>query len=97
MKVNVYKRKEQFHNWKDRVLENGIPELSQANSDLVIQYVLDMESGQNIAKGTAKGGEKLSAFVQSRPAHDMDCTNARAAWRLGPGVMRRDDGILIVF
>lgn len=59
MKVDVYKKKEQFQNWKERVQEDGILELSQANSDLVIQYVLDMESGQNIAKGTAKGGRSF--------------------------------------
>jgi len=67
MKVDVYKRKEQFHNWKERVLEDGIPELSQANSGLIIQYVLDMEAGQNIAKGTAKGGRsypRLCNLVQ---------------------------------
>lgn len=56
MKVDVYNRKEQFLNWKERVQEEGIQELSKVNSDLVIRYVLDMETGQNIAKGSAKGG-----------------------------------------
>lgn len=67
MKVDVFKRKQQYLNWKERVHEEGIPELSKSNSDLVIRYVLDMESGQNIAKGSAKGGRsypRLCNLVQ---------------------------------
>ena len=60
MKVDVYKRKERFLNWKKRVLEEGIPELSEANSATVIQYLLDMESGRNVANGSAKGGRSYS-------------------------------------
>lgn len=56
MKIDVYKKKEQFLNWKKRVLEEGIPKLSKANSSIVIQYILDMESGRNVANGSIKGG-----------------------------------------
>ena len=67
MKVDVFKRRESYLSWKERVREEGIPGLSQASSNLVIWYVLDMETGQNIAKGSAKGGRsypRLCNLVQ---------------------------------
>lgn len=67
MKTDVFKREQYYLNWKDRVLAEGVEGLSPENSDLVIRYVLDMESGQNIAKGSAKGGRsypRLCNLVQ---------------------------------
>lgn len=67
MKVDVYGRKRSFLNWKERVLDEGIAELTKENSEIIIQYVLDMEAGRNIAKGSAKGGRsypRLCNLVQ---------------------------------
>ena len=60
MKVDVYKKESTFLNWKDRVQAEGIPGLSKANTDIVIQYILDMEAGRNVANGSAKGGRSYS-------------------------------------
>ena len=56
MKVDVFKRKERFLRWKDRVLAEGIPGLTRENSNIVIEYVLDMEAGRNVANSSARGG-----------------------------------------
>jgi hypothetical protein len=54
MKIDPYKHKEKYLKWKEKISE-GIPEISKINSDLVIQYINDMEKGINIAKGSIKG------------------------------------------
>ena len=56
MKVDVYKREERFLSWKERVLEEGVPGISAENTNVFIQYILDMETGTNTATGSKKGG-----------------------------------------
>jgi integrase len=95
MKVDVFKRKQCYLNWKERVQEEGIPELSQANSDLVIQFVLDMETGQNIAKGSAKGGRSyprlcnlvqrmtwIARMLEKRGISDLGLCDEKSAFTL---------------
>ena len=59
MKVDVYKLEQRYNNWKEEVLEYGVPGLSKENSDILIEHVLDMEMGRNIARGTKKGDFKI--------------------------------------
>ena len=54
MKIDPYKHKERYLNWKKKV-ESGIPEISRENSDIVKQYISDMERGINIASVSIKG------------------------------------------
>lgn len=54
MKIDPYKHKERYLNWKEKI-KNGIPEISKVNSDLILRYVFDMERGINIASGSVKG------------------------------------------
>ncbi|MDD5178513.1 MAG: hypothetical protein PHT54_04530 [Candidatus Nanoarchaeia archaeon] len=54
MKIDPYKHKEHFLEWKEKV-KNGIPSLSAYNSDLVKRYVSDMEMGINVAGSSKKG------------------------------------------
>ena len=54
MKLDPYKNKERYLNWKERVKE-GIPGISKENSDLILRYVFDMERGINIGLGSVKG------------------------------------------
>lgn len=54
MKIDPYKHKERYLRWKERV-KNGIPEMSRENSNLILQYINDMEKGLNIAQGSVKG------------------------------------------
>ncbi len=54
MKIDPYKHKERYLNWKEKIKE-GIPEISKENSDLILRYVFDMERGINIASGSVRG------------------------------------------
>jgi hypothetical protein len=40
--------KERWINWKEKV-KSGIPDLSPANSEIIMQYLTDMEYGMNVA------------------------------------------------
>jgi hypothetical protein len=95
MKVDVFKRKQSYLNWKERAQDEGIPSISKKNSDLVIQYVRDMETGQNIAKGSAKGGRSyprlcnlvqrmtwIARMLEERGVDDLGECNEQTAFSL---------------
>jgi integrase len=54
MKIDPYKHKERYINWKKKV-KKGIPKINKENSDLIKQYLLDMEKGFNISSTSIKG------------------------------------------
>lgn len=54
MKIDPYKHKERYMNWKEKVKE-GIPEISKFNSDLILKYLDNMEHGINISSVSKKG------------------------------------------
>ena len=54
MKIDPYKNKEKYLKWKEKV-SGGIPELTRANSDLILGYIDDMEQGINISNLNIKG------------------------------------------
>jgi len=58
MKIDPYKHKERYLKWKDSVKE-GIPGISKSNSDIILQYVSDMEKGINVASKSAKGSRSF--------------------------------------
>lgn len=54
MKIDPYNHKEKYFAWKDSV--NGrIPNISEENSKLILNYIFDMEQGLNIASNGKKG------------------------------------------
>ena len=59
MKVDPYKHKERYLSWKESV-KNGIPELSEENSKIVLDYVFDMEHGLNISGKNKKGSRSYT-------------------------------------
>lgn len=54
MKIDPYKHKERYLKWKKSV-KNGIPEISQENSEIILKYLNDMEIGVNISSVSVKG------------------------------------------
>ena len=54
MKIDPYKHQERYLLWKESV-KNGIPDLSKENSDIILDYVFDMEHGLNISGKNKKG------------------------------------------
>jgi hypothetical protein len=61
-KIDPYKHKERWINWKEKV-KSGIPDLSPANSEIIMQYLTDMEYGMNVAAGSVKGSRSYSRLV----------------------------------
>ena len=54
MKLDPYKHKQKYMRWKSKI--NGkVPELTKENSDLLLNFLNDMEIGINVAKGSKKG------------------------------------------
>jgi len=54
MKIDPYKHKERYLNWK-KAVEQGIPDISKTNSDFILKYLYDMEHGINISSSNSKG------------------------------------------
>lgn len=54
VKIDPYKHKERYETWKEKT-HSQISGISKANSDLIKEYLDDMEKGVNIARGTKKG------------------------------------------
>jgi len=54
MKLDPHNYKERYLNWKAPI-NDGIPNISKRNSELIISYVTDMEHGLNVASVSKKG------------------------------------------
>lgn len=54
MKIDPYKHKEAFLKWKDKTID-GIVGISKPNSDIILQYISDMENGLNVSSKSVKG------------------------------------------
>jgi len=54
MKIDPYKHKEVFLKWKDKTID-GIAGISKPNSDIILQYISDMENGLNVSSKSIKG------------------------------------------
>lgn len=52
--VDLSKKIQAWHSWKERNKE-GIPNISKANSDIILNYLNDMEKGLNTGKRSKKG------------------------------------------
>jgi len=55
MKIDPYKHKERWNRWKEKTT-NGIPDISKKNSEIIKQYLHDMEHGLNVSAKSVKGG-----------------------------------------
>jgi len=58
MKVDPYQHEERYLLWKESV-KNGIPDISKENSDIILDYIFDMENGLNISNKNVKGARSF--------------------------------------
>lgn len=58
MKYDPHSHKERFEAWKNEVVteKQGINGISAIHSRLIIEHLLDMERGSNVANGSKRGG-----------------------------------------
>jgi len=54
MKIDPYNHKEKYLKWKESIRDK-IPNISKENSDLIKNYVFDMEQGLNVSSSSQKG------------------------------------------
>ena len=59
MKIDPYKHKEIYLNWK-KENESGIECISKQNSNLIFKYLYDMEKGINISAVSIKGSRSFA-------------------------------------
>ncbi len=62
VKVDPYKHKERYLKWK-KESKNGIPEICSYDSDLILQYLNDMEMGINVSVYVKKGARSYVRFT----------------------------------
>ncbi len=55
IKKDIFGHKERYEKWKEEVKEGGIQNLTKKNSNIIIQYIFDMEVGINISNKNKKG------------------------------------------
>jgi|APSaa5957512622_1039677.scaffolds.fasta_scaffold45117_1 integrase len=65
MKIDPYKHKERYLNWKESV-KDKIPDISDANSDLIYNYIIDMENGLNVSTVSQKGARSYTRLNNLR-------------------------------
>ena len=84
MKIDPYNHEQRYKKWKVQVLVSGIPTISEQNSDLILQYLEDMEHGINISSINKRRGrsyirlntlkEKMIFFSRKfKEIFDIDC------------------------
>src|SRR3989338_8330563 len=66
MKIDPYKNKEGYLKWKEKALK-GLSEISQENTQILLQYLNDMEIGINTGIGATKGSR---SFIRLKSLRD---------------------------
>jgi len=56
MKKDVHGHEQRYRRWKKTVQEEGEPELTKRNSNILMKYIFDMEIGANVSRSSKKGG-----------------------------------------
>jgi len=54
--LDIHGHENRYEKWKREYAGIGIPGISKANANLIYRYVIDMETGQNVARESKKGG-----------------------------------------
>ena len=58
-KIDPYKNKEKYLRWKQNI-QGKIPQISRENSEIILQYLKDMELGINISMSNKKGSRSYT-------------------------------------
>ncbi len=84
MRIDPYNHEKRYKEWKAQVSFKGIPNISKRNSDIILQYLNDMEHGLNVSLKSVKGGrsyirlntlrEKLGFFARRfKEVYNLNC------------------------
>ena len=81
MKIDPHKHKEKYLAWKEEI-KGIIPEISKTNSDLILQYLNDMEKGINISSGSVKGSRSYIRLQSLRFKMNFFCEKFNELYHL---------------
>ncbi len=70
MKIDPYKNKERYLIWKESVKE-GIQNVTRVNSEIILRYLEDMETGVNISNLNVKGPRSYTRLNNLREKMDL--------------------------
>ncbi len=79
VKRDIHHQIERYKDWKAEAAESGIEGISKKNSDILTEYIFDMEQGINIPRGSKKGGRSFQRLnsLRSRIAFIMRALESR--------------------
>ena len=60
MKIDVYKHKERYLKWKGKYENSDLEDISKNNSDIIKNYIFNMERGANTSNRSPKGSRGYS-------------------------------------
>jgi len=61
MKIDPYNHERKWNRWKDKVQKlDGIPDISRQNSEVILNYLRDMELGLNTSFSSKKGARSFT-------------------------------------
>lgn len=96
MKIDPYNHKEKYENWKAKC-NNGIPDISKTNSDLLLQYLRDMEIGINICIESKKGARSFIRLVSLRDKITFIMKKISQIYKLEDITKLTEEQILVFF
>ena len=81
MKIDPYKHEITYFNWKAKLKET-ISGLSKTNSQLIVQYILDMENGLNVSSTNKKGSRSFGRLNTLRHRITFLCSSFENLYNL---------------
>lgn len=66
IKLDLSNHQIKYKSWKERALKQGQEGIGKKNSDLLIQYIIDMEDGNNVGRKSKKGGRSYARLNNLR-------------------------------
>ena len=66
MKIDVYGHVKRFNKWKEDVVVEGELGLTRENSDILLQYLFDMEVGRNVSRKSKRGARSYIRLNAAR-------------------------------
>jgi len=97
MKIDPYKTEEHYLGWKQNIRQTGIKDLSKSNSDILLNYLEDMEIGVNVGHGSKKGSRSYIRLKSLRDKVTFIMKTANELYKTDPLTNLSEDKIHSLF
>ena len=96
MKIDPYKNKEGYLKWKEKALK-GLSEISSENTQILLQYLNDMEIGINTGIGATKGSRSFIRLKSLRDKLIFIMKKAKVSYNLDKITKIKEEQIHLIF